>query len=245
VSRRCRPGLGPPRRARRPGAAARHGRRQLYCPSPTPVTGPGSDSHGERSPNRRRRTEWTGTPTRISSVGRSISNKIFDIEDFDIECSSISMIFSFDIVYRYRTCSISRVTFLDIRRSRKGKSISKFRIFRCRPKILRYCIMISYTISKAFFISYTISKAFFTFDSDIEGHYPSRGRYRIRYSIHPMSFTAERKLPLPRRHHAGAEGSQRHEPWIPAPSFCAIPQLDPQRFDEERSSGFHSATSTC
>ncbi len=64
-------------------------------------------------------------------------------------------------------------------------------------------------------------------------------RYRIRHSMHPMSFTAERKLPLPRRHHAGAEESQRHETWIPAPSFCAIPQLDPQRFDEERS--FHSA----
>ncbi len=58
-----------------------------------------------------------------------------------------------------------------------------------------------------------------------------------------MSFTAERNLPLPRLHHACAEESQRHVPWIPAPSFCAIPQLDPQRFDEERS--FHSATSTC
>jgi hypothetical protein len=68
-----------------------------------------------------------------------------------------------------------------------------------------------------------------------------RVRYsRIRYSIHPMSFTAERKLPLSRRRHAGAEGSQRHETWIPAPSCCAIPQLDPQIFDEERS--FHSAT---
>jgi hypothetical protein len=86
-------------------------------------------------------------------------------------------------------------------------------------------------------ISYTISKSFLTFD--IEGHY--RDRYRIRYSIHPMSesFTAERKLPLPRRHHAGAEGSQHHEPWIPSPSSCGIPQLDPQRFDEETS--FHSA----
>ncbi len=40
-----------------------------------------------------------------------------------------------------------------------------------------------------------------------------------------MSFTAERKLPLPRPHYACAEESQRHVPWIPAPSF-----------DEERSS---------
>ena len=55
-----------------------------------------------------------------------------------------------------------------------------------------------------------------------------------------MSFTAERKLPLPRLHHACAEESQRHEPWVPAPSFCGIPQLDPQRVDEERS--FYSAT---
>jgi hypothetical protein len=50
-----------------------------------------------------------------------------------------------------------------------------------------------------------------------------------------MSFTAERKLPLPRLLHAGAEKSQRHEPWIPAPSFYGIRQLDPQSFDEERS----------
>ena len=78
---------------------------------------------------------------------------------------------------------------------------------------------------------------------DIEGRVITyRGRYCIRYSIHPMSFTAERKLPL-LPHHAGAEGSQRHETWILAPSFWGIPQLDPQRFDEERS--FHSATSTC
>ena len=89
-------------------------------------------------------------------------------------------------------------------------------------------------------ISYTISKVNLTFD--IEGHVIIyRVRYRIRYSIHPTSFTAERKLLLPRLHHACAEDSQRHVPWIPAPSFCAIPQLDPQRLDEERS--FHSATS--
>jgi hypothetical protein len=138
-----------------------------------------------------------------------------------------------DFYNRYRV-SISNVFDIEghnsrYRKSRNGISISKFHIFRYRPKILRYRIM----------ISYTISKAFLTFD--IEGHY--RGRYRIRYSIHPMSFTAERKLPLPRLHHAGAEGSQHHEPWIPAPSSCAMPQLHPRRFDEETS--FHRATSTC
>jgi hypothetical protein len=70
-----------------------------------------------------------------------------------------------------------------------------------------------------------------------------RVRYRIQYSIDQMSFTAELNLTLPRLYHACAEESQRHVQWIPAPSFCAIPQLDPQRFDEERS--FHNATSTC
>ena len=70
-----------------------------------------------------------------------------------------------------------------------------------------------------------------------------RVRYRTRYCTLPMAFTAAQKLCLPRTRHACAEESQRHVPWIPAPSFCAIPQLDPQRFDEERS--FHSATSTC
>jgi hypothetical protein len=101
---------------------------------------------------------------------------------------------------------------------------------RYRLNIVRYRMLISYTISK-------VNLTF-----DIEGHVIIyRARYRIRYSIHPTSFTAERKLLLPRLHHACAEDSQRHVPWIPAPSFCAIPQLDPQRLDEERS--FHSATS--
>ncbi len=93
--------------------------------------------------------------------------------------------------------SISKVT--------KGQLDIEVSYLRYRLKFFRYSIM----------ISYTISKAFLTFD--IEGHY--RGRYRIRYSIHPMSFTAERKLPLPRRLHAGAEGSQHHEPWISCTLF--------------------------
>jgi hypothetical protein len=50
---------------------------------------------------------------------------------------------------------------------------------RCRINIVRYRML----------ISYTISKVFLTFD--IEGHViPFRVRYRIRYSIHPMAFTA-------------------------------------------------------
>jgi hypothetical protein len=138
-----------------------------------------------------------------------------------------------DFFIRYRV-SISNVFDIEghisrYRRSRKRKSTSKFRIFRYRPKFLRYRIK----------ISCTISKAFLTFD--IVSHY--RGRYRIPYSIHIMSFTAERKLPLSRLHHSGAEGSQQLEPWIPAPSSYGIPQLDPQRFDEE--TFFHRATSTC
>jgi hypothetical protein len=73
---------------------------------------------------------------------------------------------------------------------------------------LRYRINI---VRHRMLISYTISKAFLTFD--IEGHVMIyRVRYRKRYSIHPMSFAAERKLPLPRLHHACAEESQRHVP---------------------------------
>jgi hypothetical protein len=83
-----------------------------------------------------------------------------DIEDFYIRYRvPISNVFDIEgHISRYQ-------------RSRKDKSISKFRIFRYRPKQFRYRIMISYTISKAFL-------AF-----DIEGQY--RGRYRIRYNIHP------------------------------------------------------------
>jgi hypothetical protein len=78
---------------------------------------------------------------------------------------------------------------------------------------LRYRIYINRML-----ISYTILKVFLTFD--IEGFVIKyRVRYRIQYSIQPMSFTAKRKLLLPRLHHAGAEESQRHEPWIPSPFF--------------------------
>ncbi len=69
-----------------------------------------------------------------------------------------------------------------------------------------------------------MSKVYPTFD--IEGNaIKYRGRYRIRYSIHPMSFTAEQKLPLPRLHHAGTEESQRYEPWILHPLFVEFDRL--------------------
>jgi hypothetical protein len=148
------------------------------------------------------------TPIMISSVGPSISNVTFDIEEIDIECS-----FDIDVLHlRYRM-SISKV--FDI------ESISKVMdrvvdievsCLRYRTNTLRNCMLISYTI-------------FLTFD--IEGHVIIYWFwYRIQYSIHPMSFTAERKLPLPRLHHACGEESQQHVPWIPALSFPAIPQLD-------------------
>jgi hypothetical protein len=83
------------------------------------------------------------------------------------------------------------------------------------------------TIRYRMLILYTISKVFLTFD--IEGHVITcRIRYRIRYNIHPMSFTAERnllrKLSLSRLHHACADEFQRHVPWIPAPAFWHIIQ---------------------
>jgi hypothetical protein len=133
--------------------------------------------------------------------------------------------------YRRSHYSISKVTNL---RSKVMNRVADIEVscLRYRTNTIRYRML----------ISYTISKVFLTFD--IEGHVITyRIRYRIRYSIHPMPFTAERKLPLPRLHHACAEESQRHVPWIHAPSFCAVPQLDPQRFYDKRS--FHSATSTC
>ncbi len=61
-----------------------------------------------------------GTP--ISSVGPSISNETFDIEDFDIECS-----FDIDVFYiRYRI-SISKVFDIELEghliRYRRGHTI--------------------------------------------------------------------------------------------------------------------------
>ena len=180
----------------------------------------------------------------ISSVGNSISNVTFDIEDFDIECSididvlliryrlSISKVFDIEgRNTRYRSLKI-----VDIEGHEQDDRYRSF-VFAISNIIIRYRALISYTISKVFFTFDIEYKSF-----DIE-RFEYRTRYSIRYIIQPMSFTAERKLPFPRRLHAGAERSQHHEPWIPSPSSCGIPQLDPQRFDEETS--FHSATSTC
>jgi hypothetical protein len=60
-----------------------------------------------------------------------------------------------------------------------------------------------------------------------------------------MVFTAEQRPSLPRLPHACTEESQLLVPWIPspAPAFCAIPQLGPQRFEEEKS--VHITTYTC
>jgi hypothetical protein len=151
---------------------------------------------------------------------------------------SISYVDIEGIRYRRSHFSISKVTSFDIDGDKPSISKVMNTVVDIEVTYLRYRIYID---RYRMLISYMISKVFLTFD--FEGYVIKyRGRYRIRYSIHPMSFTAERKLPLPRLHHAGAEESQRHKPWITAPSFCGIPQLDPQRFDEERS--FHIATTT-
>ncbi len=52
--------------------------------------------------------------TPISSFGPSISCATFDIEDFDIECPFDIDVCTFDIVCRYRRCSISKVSSCDI-----------------------------------------------------------------------------------------------------------------------------------
>ena len=152
----------------------------------------------------------------ISFIDIEADSKVFDIEGRNI---------------RYRSLKI-----VDIEGHEQDDRYRSF-VFAISNIIIRYRALISYTISKVFFTFDIEYKSF-----DIE-RFEYRTRYSIRYIIQPMSFTAERKLPFPRRLHAGAERSQHHEPWIPSPSSCGIPQLDPQRFDEETS--FHSATSTC
>jgi hypothetical protein len=94
------------------------------------------------------------TPIMISSVGPSISNVTFDIEEIDIECS-----FDIDVLHlRYRM-SISKV--FDI------ESISKVmdRVVDIEVSCLRYR---TNTLQNCMLISYTILKVFLTFD--IEGH---------------------------------------------------------------------------
>jgi hypothetical protein len=126
---------------------------------------------------------------------------------------------------------MSKVTLFDIGSDKPSISKVMNMVVDIEVSSLRYRTL---NVRDPMLILYTISKVFLTFDIEGHGHVTKyRGRYRIRYGTHPMAFTAERKLPLPRLHHAGIEESQRHEPWIHAPSFCGIPQLEPQRFDEE------------
>jgi hypothetical protein len=154
---------------------------------------------------------------------------------------SISTFCTFDIVLRCRSysircrrsnCSISKVTNLRYRMSIRGSTISRFHDFDIDYRIL---------------ISYTISKVALTFNIELEGHFIHIGidigydialsqyhSLRSRSSICPGSITL-----VPENLSATCPGFLLN----PAPSFCAIPQLAPQRFDEKRS--FHSATFTC
>ncbi len=121
-------------------------------------------------------------------------------------------------------CSISKVTLFDIEGDKPLISKVMNMVVDIEVSSVRYRLYIDRYCNNCMLISYTMLKVFLAFE--IEGYVTQyRVRYRIRYSIHPMSFTAERKLPLPRLHHAGAEGSQRHEPWTRAPSFAELCSL--------------------
>jgi hypothetical protein len=106
---------------------------------------------------------------------------------------SISTCCAFDIVCRYRRCSISKVTLFDHDIEGDKPSISKVtnRVVDIEVSCLQYRLYINWY---RMLISYTISKVFLTFDIKV---YVRKylDRYRIRYSIHPMSFTAEWKAP--------------------------------------------------
>ncbi len=159
--------------------------------------------------------------TPILSVRLSLSNVTYDIEDFNIVCS-----FDIDVLHlRYRI-SISKVFDIKGLKVRYRRSPTFESRLRCRTSI-------------------TASPISRLHDSDIEqthlnivcrhrilyrrSHWRSIskvmsykwGRYRIRYSTQPISFTAEQKLPLPRLYHSCAEESQRHVSWIPAES-CTL-----------------------
>ncbi len=147
-------------------------------PPVSPTPSPGPLALVTVTPSRSHLDPWhPDIECRTHDIERNIRYRrlryrmLIDIDDFHI---------------RYRL-SISNVVDIEghisrYRRSRKDQSISKFRIFRYRPKQFRYRITISYTISKAF-LTIDIEghyQAFLTID--IEGHY--RGRYRIvRYNI--------------------------------------------------------------
>jgi hypothetical protein len=141
--------------------------------------------------------------TPISSVGPSISNVTFDIKDSDIKC-----LFDIDVLHlRYRM-SISKVIDIEgiIIRYRQSQTFD----IECHGKDCRYRGFMP-SIST---IHCSISHTDIVYD--MEGLSVVRYRrschnisvrYRIRYRIHPMSFTAKRKLPLRRLHHACAEDS--------------------------------------
>ncbi len=147
----------------------------------------GTVSHGHGPGHRHR--HWVSIwilATLISSVQPSISNVTFDIEDFDIESP-----FDIDVLHlRYRM-SISKLFDIEDHQHSISKVIN--RVVDIEASCLRYR---TNTIRHRMLISYTISKVDLTFD--IDGHVITCWvQYRIRYSIQPMSFTAERKLPLP------------------------------------------------
>ncbi len=99
---------------------------------------------------------------------RSISSVTFDIEDLESSISnprSISTFFTFDIVYRYRRCSISNDTRpysiskvknrLD-RRSKTGLSISKFCHLDIEHNYSISCFDIVYDIEGLYHVRYRI-----------------------------------------------------------------------------------------
>jgi hypothetical protein len=114
--------------------------------------------------------------TPISSVGPSISNITFDIEDFDIVC-----LFDIDVLHlRYRIsiskvfdCSISKVTNLRYPTSITGSLISRFHDFDIEGTKLGHRMV----------ILYMISKVILTFD--VEGHVIHVG-FDIGYDIAPI-----------------------------------------------------------
>jgi hypothetical protein len=108
----------------------------------------------------------------------------------------------------------------DIKGQQSSISNVKNRVTDMEVSCLRYHDWTN-TLQYRMLISFTISKVTLTFV--IKGHVITYlVQYRIQYSIQPMPFTAERKLPLPRFYHSCAE---RHVPWIPAESCTLFAQF--------------------
>jgi hypothetical protein len=105
-----------------------------------------------------------------------------------------------EVIIRYRRSESKTVTF-----NIEGPMMNTSRVVNIEVSCFQYRINI---VRYRIFTLYTILKVFLTFN--IEGRviiYWVQCHDSIRYSIHPMSlsFTAERKLPLPRLHRACAE----------------------------------------